>query len=152
MPSPGKNYEKLQAPTSHVFKTTKLRAKSKQPISLTLETAGQCTIKWNAMDFFVEDGKSVKIAGGECNMYLFPGATVDGQPVKLMGEQLQALTEVLVALATDSTNDMMLTPDVVGAYPIHALLVANAVVALRVAGRGGAPNDRLFRILLLSPR
>ena len=135
MPSPSKNYEKLQAPTSHVFTTTKLRAKSKQPVSVTLETAGQCTIKWNDLDFFVEDGKSVKIAGGECNMYLFPGATIDGQPVKLMGEQLQALTEVLVALATDSTNDMMLTPDVVGAYPIHALLVANTEQSLLLAMR-----------------
>lgn len=134
--SPGKNYEKLQAATAHIFTILKIRGKqTKQPISVTLETAGQHTLKWNDLEFFVEDGKSVKIEAGECNMYLFPSATIGGQSVKLMGEQLQALSEVLVALATDSTNDMMLTPDVVGAYPIHALLVANTEQSILLAMR-----------------
>ena len=73
------------------------------------------------------------VGAGECNLYLYPTCTISGVSERLSGDKLTALNELVVSLATDAGNDLMLTPDAVGAYPIHALLVANSQESIALA-------------------
>ena len=48
-----------------------------------------------------------------------------GTTMQPEGRQLDTLKALFVCIATDTSCDFVETPDVVGAFPIHALLVAN---------------------------
>jgi len=131
-------YQKLQKAVEHVFTVSEVPSTfNKSPVNVTLDTSGQCTLKWGLIEMRMSEGTlPIKLPAGECNLYTFPAAVLDGSPTTLSGPHLDALGELLVALAIDpSTADMMLTPDAVGAYPIHALLVANTEQSLKLAMR-----------------
>ena len=133
----GAAYQKLHDVTQHVFMISKVRsAFNKAPVRVTLDTSGQHTLKWAGIEMRLADSTHVKLPPGECNLYLFPAAVLEGRPATLVGKNLEAMSELLLALATDpSTADMMLTPDAVGAYPIHALLVANTEQSCKLSMR-----------------
>ena len=151
-------YEKLEEVYQHAFVSNKVRSShDKSPTRIMLDVSGQHTLRWAAVEMRLLDGAlqpvhskdcNMSLPAGECNLYTFPLVRMDGADALLDGDELHALTELILALATDpATAEMMLTPDCVGAYPIHALLVANTEASLALA-------MRLFRAepsLMLQP-
>ena len=151
-------YEKLEEVYQHAFVSNKVRSShNKSPTRIMLDVSGQHTLRWAAVEMRLLDGAlqpvhskdcNMSLPAGECNLYTFPLVRMDGADALLDGDELHALTELILALATDpATAEMMLTPDCVGAYPIHALLVANTEASLGLA-------MRLFRAepsLMLQP-
>ena len=139
-------YEKLEEVQQHAFVTNKVRSSlNKCPVRIILDVSGQHTLRWVAVEMRLFDGAlqpvhskdcNISLPAGECNLYTFPSVKIDGADTILDGDDLDALTEMILALATDpGTAEMMLTPDCVGAYPIHALLVANTEASLGLAMR-----------------
>ena len=98
-----------------------------------LDTIGQHTISW-ACDLTLKGAKGsaeATLPPGSCNLYLFPTVTLTtGEIIKPDGKKFDALKELCVSMATDPQCDFFQTPDVVGAYPMHAILVANTDPAL----------------------
>ena len=140
-------YEKLEElPQQHAFISNKVRSSdNKAPVRITLDVSGQHTLRWAAVEMRLLDGAlqpvhskdcNISLPAGESNLYTFPSVKIDGADTVLDSDHLEALTEMILALATDpGTAEMMLTPDCVGAYPIHALLVANTEASLGLAMR-----------------
>ena len=139
-------YQKLDEVQQHAFISNRVRcALNKSPVRITLDVSGQHTLRWAAIEMQLLDGAlqpvhstdcNISLPAGECNLYTFPSVKIDGADAILDGDDLDALTEMILALATDpATADLMLTPDCVGAYPIHALLVANTEASLGLAMR-----------------
>lgn len=140
-------YEKLEEVYQHAFVSNKVRSShNKSPaVRIMLDVSGQHTLRWAAVEMRLVDGAlqpvhskecNMSLPAGECNLYTFPLVRMDGADALLDGDELHALTELILALATDpATAEMMLTPDCVGAYPIHALLVANTEASLGLAMR-----------------
>ena len=139
-------YQKLDEVQQHAFISNRVRcALNKSPVRITLDVSGQHTLRWAAIEMRLLDGAlqpvhstdcNISLPAGECNLYTFPSVKIDGADAILGGDDLDALTEMILALATDpATADLMLTPDCVGAYPIHALLVANTEASLGLAMR-----------------
>ena len=99
---------------------------------VTHDTTGQHTLGWDVA-FSVNSDSQRSLPAGSCNLYLFPQFTpLDGEAVKPEPRVLEALCELIVACAMDPHCDMFSTPDVVGAFPIHALTVCNTEEALEL--------------------
>ena len=94
-------------------------------LKVFLDVIGQTTISWGSPIALNGVGGS-ELPAGACNLYLFPTVTLtSGTTMRPEGRQLDTLKALLVCIATDPSCDFVETPDVVGAFPIHALLVAN---------------------------
>jgi hypothetical protein len=81
------------------------------PVFVTMESKGQSTLRW-AHPIFMD---GVYLPADALNLYMYPAG--------YRGKQLELLHDVLVHLAAHTS--MLEQPDSVGAYPIHALLLAD---------------------------
>jgi len=114
------------------FKSHKVKFGAGGQLEFRLE---ENTLTWSEPP---ADQKSLlpKLSAGSCNLYLFPRVTTDGPsalaPSALAPpETVAILTEALVWLAKHSS--VMEMTDGVGAYPVHALMVANTEASLSAA-------------------
>ena len=89
-------------------------------VTVTLDTTGQHTLSWNEA-LALQSTPDEQLPPGACNLYLFPA--VDGTPTN--GKLLEVLKSLLLAIATDESCNFFDLPDAVGAFPIHAVTVAN---------------------------
>ena len=88
-------YQKLVDTSHHVFVINRVRTShNKPPVRVILETSGQHTLKWHDIELSLDDGRTVKLPTGECNLYLFPAAVIGNTATTLVGEHRQALEEV----------------------------------------------------------
>ena len=102
-------------------------------IKVKLDSTGQHILSWeNPITILPEDdGKFVRLSAGQVNLYFFPMFTDDPKapPRKLVGGELKVLQRLVAALIAEPC-DITGLHDLVGASPVHALLVANNDAAL----------------------
>ena len=103
-------------------------------IPVTLDTTGQHTLSWK-VPISLKDGPDEPIEPGSCNLYLFPAVVLaSGKKLSPSARQLEALQALLVAVfGTDAACEFAKQPDAVGAFPIHAVTVANTEEAIKMA-------------------
>ena len=94
---------------------------------VTWDGSAQHTLSW-AEDLSLRgEPNSVALPAGSCNLYLFPA--IDGAgPASDRG--LHVLQQLILAVAQDTSMGSLNyfdIPDEVGAFPIHAITVANTV-------------------------
>ena len=124
----------------HIY-TVAIPSVEPEQITLTLDTSGQHTVTWS-VPFAAKDSLAEKVPAGSCNLYLYP-ALVDGAIGPLSAQQVQALQTLLVGMV-DAASTLWQVPDVVGAYPIHAVVVANTLEALALSEAMFEANPRLL--------
>lgn len=100
---------------------------TKPPVFVSMESKGQSTLRWKHPIFI--DGVYVPADG--LNLYTYPQG--------YRGAQLELLKGILVHLAAHT--NLLEQPDSVGAYPIHALLLADTPEA----------HDLVLAVLELNP-
>lgn len=128
-PSPSARKATTKLPPTYTFTATVATPNlSSESVTLTLDTTGQHTLSWT--EPLTLKGGNDTLPAGSCNLYLFPA--VDGKPVS--GGILAVLKEVVLAAATDKSSKLFDEPDAVGAYPIHAVTVANTDDAIVMSG------------------
>ena len=129
-PSPPASPKKAAAePPSFSFTATVQTPKlSAESVALTLDTSGQHTLSWT--EPLSLKGSGDALPAGSCNLYLFPA--VNGTPVS--GELLSVLQELLLAADVDESSKLFDVSDAVGAFPIHAVTVANTNDAIVMSG------------------
>ena len=120
-------------------------------VSLTLDTEQQLTIKWKEPLGMVVDDVEYVLPPGHCNLYQFPAVTIEDEKSKYAQIRAQmmdpsindarVLSELLIAAASSPLCTLFEKFDAVGAYPIHALAIANTDIAL----------DLCTRIITVSP-
>ena len=95
-----------------------------------LDVSGQHTVSWGST-LVAEDG-SGELPSGRCNLYLYPAImTRDGATIIPEDGALDILQRLIVAICTDSKcRTLVEWGDVVGAMPVHALMVANTPAAI----------------------
>ena len=106
-------------------------------VFLTLDTSGQHTLSWDVpLRLSSEPStKSSTLPAGSCNLYLFPSFKPEGEssPCKPTPAQLGALRALFVGMASHEGCELCAKPDSVGAFPIHAITVANTDEAVSLA-------------------
>ena len=110
-------------------------------VELTLDVSGQHTLSWS-VPFASKDTPAEQVPAGSCNLYLFP-ALASGTSEPLSAPQLHALRALFVAMLSEP-SPLWQEPDMVGAYPIHALGVANTAEALALLEAVYEENPRLL--------
>ena len=115
---------------------------SPKELNVRLDTTGQNTLVWDeALE--AADG-SATLPQGSANLYLFPAITTDdGATVEAEGGMLQILQALLLAVCTE-TDIFDCQADVVGAMPLHSLMVANTPAAIETCRRVYTANPRLL--------
>lgn len=98
-------------------------------VTLTLDTTGQHTLSWD-IELTLKASPTVVLPPGACNLYLFPA--VDGKPVS--DRPLAVLNQLLLAIVLDKACTFFDRSDEVGAFPIHAITVANTDDAVALSG------------------
>jgi hypothetical protein len=100
-------------------------------VQTTLDTSGQHLLTWNSS--IMLDG--VTLPAASCNLYQFPlcSPVASGPQFMPSGTQLEALKQLLIALATDELCPFFTTPDEVGALIMHAFVVGNTETSLELA-------------------
>ena len=95
-----------------------------------LDVSGQHTVSWGST-LVAKDG-SGELPSGRCNLYLYPAImTRDGATIIPEDGALDILQRLIVAICTDSEcRTLVEWGDVVGAMPVHALMVANTPAAI----------------------
>ena len=115
----------------HVHSHTGLHVDGVSPtVNVSLDVSGQHTVSWGST-LVAEDG-SGELPSGRCNLYLYP-AIVTGDGVTTVPENgaLDILQRLIVAICTDSKCKALVEwGDIVGAMPVHALMVANTPAAI----------------------
>ena len=108
---------------------------AKESIEVHHDYSAQHTISWRD-ELILEGRPEATLPPARCNLYHFPTiftATDVTWRLETDSEELEVLTRLFVLLATVvEEGKMFQTPDNVGAYPIHALLVGNTEEALTV--------------------
>ena len=109
-------YEKLEEVYQHAFVSNKVRSShDKSPTRIMLDVSGQHTLRWAAVEMRLLDGAlqpvhskdcNMSLPAGECNLYTFPLVRMDGADALLDGDELHALTELMLALATVSNKNI----------------------------------------------
>ena len=100
-------------------------------VQTTLDTSGQHLLTWNSSIML----DCVTLPAASCNLYQFPLCTrvASGPQFMPSGTQLEALKQLLIALATDEKCPFFTTPDEVGALIMHAFVVGNTETSLELA-------------------
>ena len=104
------------------------------PVVVRHDVSTQHTLSWDPVK---SKGGDVILESGLCNLYIFPKVTLDddNDAVDYLGgarPRLATLKRLILAAATDEACTIMRTPDSVGAYPIHGLLVGNTDESLKL--------------------
>lgn len=111
-------------------------------VDVVLDTSGQHTLSWSAP--IALKGEQA-LPPGSCNMYLFPAVILaDGTALVPEGAQLAALKALVVGMTTDPSCNFAKTPDEVGAFPIHAVTVANTEEAINLSEMMFVANPKLL--------
>jgi len=106
-------------------------------VKFVFDPTGQATLKWlNTMK-----RGSTQLAPGECNLYLFPFVSTKSGSFKAEDDELDMLVDFFLYLGNTA---VMTTPDSVGAFPIHALLVANTPESIELTAMLFKANPRLM--------
>ena len=113
-------------------------SKDSTSVRVHFDYSGQHTITWDAPLARNNTLSSATLPPGKCNLYFFPAITPAGsddisKKLEAESEGLEVMTQLLLLLATAVEGGKMFdTPDFVGAFPIHALLVCNTTESLAV--------------------
>lgn len=99
----------------HVPKGAYLMPNTRPPVFVSLETEGQSTLRWEHPIFLNGIYVPVPTDSRGLNLYTYPSG--------YKGEQLELLSGILLHLGANTA--ILEQPDAVGAYPIHALLIAD---------------------------
>ena len=115
------------------------KSKERTCVRVHFDFSSQHTISWDAPLQRGASHSTEMLPPGKCNLYFFPQIIVaDPHGTSLMleaeSESLEVMTQLLLLLATTIDDGKMFeTPDFVGAFPIHALLVCNSPESLAVS-------------------
>ena len=118
-------------------------------IDVCLDVSGQHKLSWDQPLSISPDSplrqlgvdESVILPRGWCNLYTYPSVNVRGQvtgvptgKLTVSGGQLHLLNQLILSIVRDThARRLMDVPDEVGAYPAHALLVANTRESLDIS-------------------
>ena len=96
-------------------------------ITVVLDTSGQHTLSWNTSFGLAEADLKSTLPAGSCNLYLFPQVQRGGEmgeeaQIDPSPEQLCALRLLIIKMCS---CELGWKPDQVGAFAMHAIVVAN---------------------------
>ena len=151
---PGGLWGKLQ---SSLLCEERIFSKALSPSSfeISLDVSGQTMLIWKsplALASAKDDPESV-LPPGQCNLYTFPTVVIDPKALLMQrqvtnfrasGAQLQILEKILIYKATDAKSRFFHSPDLVGAYLTHALVVGNTEKSLSLACKIFEANPSLL--------
>ena len=103
-------------------------------IDVILESVGQHTVSWTSPVRLVAAGAHASpLPVGSCNLYTFPAVITPAGEVVDPSDEPEMLDKALfVGIAADPACNFMDQPDLVGAYPIHGIAVANTDAAVQM--------------------
>ena len=113
-------------------------------VTIVHDTSGQHTIAWEqaiVCELRLPDQTQhhVSVPAGEANLYQFPlchlARMKAGRTEALEGEELEALCQLVLALAAQPGCAFMNSFDFFGALPLHGLLIKNSPASLALALR-----------------
>ena len=120
-------------------------------VDVVLDVRNQHTLSWASDISWTSDspcGGDEGLPSGSCNLYLFPACTsAAGVSMAPQGNALAALEALIIGLATDPGCKLLEIPDFVGAFPPHAIAVANTRESTALASALYAANPQLLRLV-----
>lgn len=153
--------ERLPRPRAVLERRYRLRLPGLLPpeLDVVLDTSNQHTLIWQQEvrpDPRASSAEEVRLDGtgaeapratspeevlpaGACNLYLFPMMIVHheghaaGRPYPPSAAQIDLLKRLITVLAVDPRCDFADSPDEVGAFPMHAIVVCNTEEALELS-------------------
>ena len=96
-----------------------------EPCTVVHDTSGQHTITWKDTIRCALPGQiTCSLEPGDCNLYQYPlchtlSMKAGRPPRSLVGVELEALSQLLLALAAQRGCRFIYTVDFFGAYPLH---------------------------------
>lgn len=144
-PPPSPSQKPTAEPTFVHTCTVNIPALDPSSIELTLDTTGQHTLSWTT-DLTLKDQGSDVLPAGSCNLYLTPGVKLasNGEAFAPTAGAFGALKALMAGLFVDASCPFATIPDAVGAFPIHAITVANTDGALEISEACFTANPKLL--------